>query len=76
MKEIYQVAMKGLVEYREVMLPTDDDVAPASFHYDWSDDLLHGEQHVCYEGYRESGKTSIILRSFPLYALTFPYIRS
>jgi predicted phage terminase large subunit-like protein len=70
--DLYGVAMRGLVEYRQIMLPTGDDVKPASFHYEWSDDLLKGKQHVCYEGYRESGKTSLILRAFPLYALTFP----
>jgi predicted phage terminase large subunit-like protein len=69
---VYTAARRGLVEYRRIFLPTPDDVKPASFHYDWSRDLVRGEGHVAYEGFRESGKTSIILRSFPLYALTFP----
>ena len=68
----YSVARRGLVEYRRIFLPTGDDVKPASFHYDWSNDLLFGEGHVAYEGFRESGKSSLILRAFPLYALTFP----
>jgi len=70
--KIYVAARKGLVEYRQIFLPTPGDVAPASFHYDWSNDLLNGDGHVAYEGFRESGKGSICLRAFPLYTLTFP----
>jgi hypothetical protein len=72
MSNPYECAKKGLVEYRQIFLPTSDDVKPAYFHYDWSDDLLDGDGHICYEGHRESGKTSLILRAFPLYALTYP----
>ena len=70
--DIYKAGAKGLVEYRQIFLPTQDDVEPAGFHYDWSNDLLKTEGHVCYEGFRESGKSSLILRAFPLYALTYP----
>jgi len=52
--KIYVAARKGLVEYRQIFLPTPGDVAPASFHYDWSNDLLNSEGHIAYEGFRES----------------------
>ena len=70
--DIYIAARRGLVEYRQIFLPTPDDVDPAQFHYDWSRDLISGDGHVAYEGFRESAKGSLILRAFPLYALTFP----
>jgi predicted phage terminase large subunit-like protein len=70
--DVYLAARKGLVEYRSIFLPTVGDVAPASFHYEWSRALLGGEHNVAFEGFRESAKSSIIMRSFPLYALTFP----
>lgn len=70
--DIYIAAKRGLVEYRSIFLPAQDDVKPASFHYEWSRDLINGDGHVAYEGFRESGKSSLVLRSFPLYALTFP----
>lgn len=70
--DIYLAAKKGLVEYRSIFLPAPDDVAPADFHYEWSKELLFGEANVAFEGFRESAKGSLILRAFPLYALTFP----
>jgi predicted phage terminase large subunit-like protein len=70
--DIYLAAQRGLVEYRSIFLSTPTDVKPAKFHYEWSKELLHGDGHIAYEGFRESGKTSIILRTFPNYALTFP----
>jgi len=70
--DVYIAAKRGLVEYRKIFLPTPDDVAPAKFHYDWSKELLYGDGHTAFEGFRESAKSSIILRAFPLYALTYP----
>jgi len=70
--DVYLAARKGLVEYRTIFLPAVGDVKPAKFHYEWSNELLGGEGNVAFEGFRESGKGSIILRAFPLYALTFP----
>lgn len=70
--DIYTAAKKGLVEYRSIFLPAPDDVKPAKFHYEWSKELLFGETHVAFEGFRQSAKGSLILRAFPLYALTFP----
>lgn len=70
--DIYTAAKKGLVEYRSIFLPAPDDVKPASFHYEWSRELLFGETHAAFEGFRQSGKGSLILRAFPLYSLTFP----
>lgn len=70
--DIYIAAKKGLVEYRSIFLPAPDDVTPAKFHYEWSRELLTGDGNCAFEGFRESAKGSLILRAFPLYALTFP----
>lgn len=67
-------AKKNLVNFRSIVLPCgDDEVEPPRFHFDWSDSLLHGVENEAIEGFRESGKTQIVLRSFPAYNLTFPY---
>lgn len=74
--DAYSVSKKSLPDLRRIFLPVDGDVASPDFHYEWSSDLLNprtdGLQHICYQGFRESGKTSIILRTFPLYALLYP----
>lgn len=70
--DVYLASKKGLVEYRQIFLPTANDVAPADFHYEWSKELLSGEGHAAFEGFRECGKTSLLMRAFPLYCLTFP----
>lgn len=70
--DVYLAAKKGLVEYRSIFLPAPNDVEPAPFHYEWSNALLNGDGHNAFEGFRESAKSSLILRAFPLYALTFP----
>lgn len=63
----------NLVAYRRALLSCGpDEVLPASYHYEWSEDLLHGAEHEALEGFRESAKTQYVLRSFLLYALTFP----
>lgn len=66
-------ARKNLVDFRRIILPCgEDEVSPPTFHYEWSGSLLHGTQSEGIEGFRESGKSQIVLRSFPLYCLTFP----
>lgn len=64
----------SLVAFRHNLLSNEisKEVAPAPFHEDWSKALLYGTQHEAWEAFRESAKTQIVLRSFPLYALTFP----
>lgn len=69
---MYAIARQGLVNFRKIFLPVEGDLESPLFHYEWSEDLLLGTSHVCYEGFRESGKSSIVLRAFPLYALVFP----
>ena len=61
-----------LVLFRQMFLPVDNEVKPAWFHYKWGDVLLNGKKHYAVEGFRESSKTSIVLRAFPLHALVFP----
>ena len=53
-------------------MPIEDEVQPAWFHYTWSDILLKGKRHFAIEGFRESAKSSYVLRAFPLYRLTYP----
>lgn len=63
---------ENLVTFRNLFLPADDDVKSPWFHYEWSDILLNGDTHYAIEGFRESAKTSIVLRAFPLYCLMYP----
>ena len=70
--EIYDRCKNDLVLFRQMFLPVDNEVKPAWFHYKWGDVLLNGKRHYAVEGFRESSKTSIVLRAFPLHALVFP----
>ena len=71
--EAFRKGRRNLVEFRRILLPTGpDDVAPAGFHYLWSDLLLNDTEHEAIEGYRESAKTQYVIRAFLLYALMFP----
>ncbi len=73
--EMIDKARLNLVAYRKIMLPCGpDEVMPASFHYTWSDFLLHDKDNAALEAFRESAKTQYALRSFLLYALTFPSV--
>jgi len=66
-------AKRSLVDYRHIMLTHgDDECRPAPFHFDWSDTLLNGSGNDAIEGFRESGKTQYVIRSFLLYSLQFP----
>ena len=70
----YAKGEKNLPSFREHVLvnPDDEQCPSAPFHYHWSDVLLLKTENFCIEGYRESAKTQIILRSFPLYNLVYP----
>lgn len=67
-----QRAMKSLVDFRRVFIPSSDDVKPATFHEEWSDILLNGSGHFAIEAFRESAKTQIVIRANLLHALTYP----
>lgn len=74
--EARERARLNLVAFRHVVLNNEEgEVEPAPFHYDWSDALLEGDGHECFEAFRESAKSQYILRSFPLYQLCFPQSR-
>ena len=63
----------NLVAFRYLLLSTDpSEVMPPEYHYDWSENLLNGTRNTAIEGFRESGKTQIVLRAFLLYCLVFP----
>jgi len=72
--EAYAKARLNLVNYRHILLVCDiNEVKSASYHYDWSYLLLVDTQNTAIQGFRESGKSQYILRSFPLYCFTFPH---
>jgi hypothetical protein len=73
--KLKQKARLNLVAFRHSILQSienDSEVEPAEFHYAWSKVILNGRTHECWECFRESAKTQIILRSFPNYQLSFP----
>ncbi len=73
--DIYTVGKKGLVEFRSVFVTVEGDEGSPEFHKEWSDDLLNPHDtlpHCAFEGYRESGKSSLILRGFPNYKFVYP----
>ena len=71
--EAFGKARKNLVAFRRILLNVgEDEVAPAWFHYEWSELLLHSKKSTAIEGFRESAKSQYVLRAFPLYSLLFP----
>lgn len=67
-------AKSNLVDYRKYLLELDNkrEVPSPAFHYKWSDILLNSNKSFAIEGFRESAKDQIVMRSFPLYTLSFP----
>lgn len=51
---------------------TENELQSPDFHYELSDLLLNETSHVALEMFRESGKSSYALRTFPLYSLAYP----
>ena len=64
----------NLVNFRSVVLSNDTETELKSpqFHYDLSNLLLCDKSNVAVEMFRESGKSSYALRTFPLYCLAYP----
>lgn len=64
----------SLVDFRYVVLSNDSEteLKSAYFHYDLSDLLLNKQGNVAIEMFRESGKSSYALRTFPLYSMAYP----
>lgn len=64
----------NLVNFRSVVLSNDmeTELQSPQFHYDLSDLLLKDKSNVAVEMFRESGKSSYALRTFPLYCLAYP----
>ncbi len=72
-KETVQQMKESLVVWRYMALGLDDDVKSAPFHHDWSKMLLHENDHVNMQAFRECGKSSYVLRAFPLHCIAFPH---
>jgi hypothetical protein len=77
--ETRQKMRDSLVAYRFMCFAKLDDVAAgieckaAPFHYELSELLLHNTEHVAIEMFRESGKSTYALKSFPLYCCSYPH---
>lgn len=65
---------KSLVAFRFIALSNDDDkeLKSAEFHWKLSNLLLRDKKSVAIEAFRESGKTSYVMRAYPLYCLAYP----
>ena len=72
--EVLREMENNLVPFRYVVLSNDPDkeLPAADFHYRLSDMLLNGKNNVAMEMFRESGKSSYALRTFPLHCLAYP----
>lgn len=69
---LFYKAQTSLVLFRETFLASPGDVGSAWFHHKWSDLLLRGEGNVVVEGFRESAKSSIVIRAHSLHHIVFP----
>lgn len=69
---VYNEGVKGLVEFYRMFLSDEEYCEPAPFHYRISDVLLKEKGHFAIEMFRESAKSTYVLKTFPLYKLAFP----
>lgn len=71
--ELYRKSKQNLVEFYRIFLSDDDQYCKAAdFHYKISRILLEDHRHFAVEMFRESAKSTYVLKTFPLYRLTFP----
>ena len=68
----YARGKRSLVDFRREFFPTRNDVEAAPFHHEWSRMLLTGDKNEAIEGFRESAKTTYVMRTFPIYCLVYP----
>lgn len=67
------MGFKSIIDFRSIFFPsTDDECKPAKFHYEWDKEIREGKGHYAVEAFRESGKSSVILRAHTLYRLVYP----
>lgn len=70
---IHKEARKTLIDYFRLLISDSDDyVKSPACHYTVNDILLNGTSHFAVEMFRESAKSSLVLKAFPLYRLTYP----
>lgn len=71
--KIHKIANKNLVDFYRVCLSDEDGYkAPAQFHYEISDILLNENRNFAVEMFRESAKSTYVLKAFPIYRITYP----
>lgn len=69
---MFDRAKEDLMLFRRVFLPVEDEVETPEFQEQWGNILLHGKNHYAIEGFRNSGKTGVVLRAYPLHCLVYP----
>ena len=72
MAKLFRDAKDDLMLFRRVFLPVEDEVKTPLFQEEWGKILLKGKHHYAVEGFRESGKSGVVLRAFPMHCLTYP----
>ena len=72
MADMFDKAKEDLMLFRRVFLPVEDEVETPEFQAQWGNILLHGKNHYAIEGFRNSGKTGVVLRAYPLHCLVYP----
>jgi len=74
LKDLLKTCSASLVEFRRRFLDNEGakEVESADFQHAWSRSLLTGKENEAIEAFRESGKSQLVLRAFPISRLTFP----
>jgi len=70
---VFKRASTDLVAFLFIMLLEPEEwVNPAPYHYLISKYLLYSRKNIAIMAFRESGKTSLVSRAYPLYCLQYP----
>lgn len=71
--QIHKKIKDNLVEmYRICLVGEENHVNSAPFHHQLSDILLKDTKHFAIEMFRESAKSTYVLKTFPIYAMAHP----
>lgn len=62
----------SLVSLQEHFFSHSDDSPASWYHQEWSDDLLFTHLNYCVEGFRESAKTTFVIKLNAIHRLSFP----
>lgn len=70
--QAYKLGQESLLNFRQLFLPTTNDVKSPEFHKFWDDILLKGKKNFAIEAFRECGKSILVIRAHTLYRLVYP----